>query len=262
MTEQILREMLCENTGVALCDSGGTPKYDENGKYIGTEHGYGRHFEINQGVDFDKNEHSLSFTSSEPDVTLDVYKWLSERVEYDEEMNGLFEEFCKEEDSDESWLSLMVGFPEYLEDRGMDVRGFYRDRNIPAPVNTYNSSCLLSQVLQYVYFSIDDTEYVVLQIHNGADVRGGYTRPRVFSLTSEISIFDNAKANIVCEDDSDHSWFTDDAYTWYSDNGEKKLGEYDFHVMEKGESPKEGYICIRDGQGHCPICGGKLKLRV
>lgn len=70
----------------------------------------------------------------------------------------------------------------------------------PFTINTYNGEDLLSQVLQYTLFSGDAGEFVALQIHNGADVRGGYTKPHIFTFghLSEYDITDNAKASIHC----------------------------------------------------------------
>jgi hypothetical protein len=56
---------------------------------------------------------------------------------------------------------------------------------------------------------------VALQIHGGCDVRGGYTKPRIFSLTDEYSIMRNADGCIQCTDNYNHEWSTDDAYNWY-----------------------------------------------
>ena len=46
--------------------------------------------------------------------------------------------------------------------------------------NTYNGDSDLSQVLQGSYLEINDEEYIMLQIHGGCDVRGGYTNARLF----------------------------------------------------------------------------------
>jgi hypothetical protein len=128
-----------------------------------------------------------------------------------------------------------------------DIGGIYGEGS-PMTVNTYNGEDLLSQTLQYHYFTIGETDrggrgsyeqYVVLQVHGGADVRGGYTRPRVFSVDIDDgqSIFDNAKAGVYCtgkgpfepdpnqlaipgadvstDTSRDHNWSTDDGCNYY-----------------------------------------------
>lgn len=52
----------------------------------------------------------------------------------------------------------------------------------PFTANTYNDDMhTLSQVLQGVNLGGPYAEYVAMQVHQGADVRGGYTGPRVYS---------------------------------------------------------------------------------
>jgi hypothetical protein len=61
---------------------------------------------------------------------------------------------------------------------------------IEAPCNTYNSGNLLSQDLLYkpVQFEADPGEYyVLLQLHNGCDARGGYTDAKLFKFAEHYS---------------------------------------------------------------------------
>ena len=52
-----------------------------------------------------------------------------------------------------------------------------------ASFNTYNYASALSQVLQGTYVSINGKDYILLQIHGGCDVRGGYTDAKLFRLS-------------------------------------------------------------------------------
>jgi hypothetical protein len=45
--------------------------------------------------------------------------------------------------------------------------------------NTYNGECDLDQTLQFNTLGIGGQEYILLQIHCGCDIRGGYTSPIV-----------------------------------------------------------------------------------
>ena len=50
-------------------------------------------------------------------------------------------------------------------------------------INTYNDDCILSQTLQIIYSDSifeSDNQIIALSIHNGADVRGGYTDFKIF----------------------------------------------------------------------------------
>ena len=53
--------------------------------------------------------------------------------------------------------------------------------------NSYNWNANFSQVIQYTMMKHIDTDedYVLLQIHGGCDVRGGYTDAKLFKLKCE-----------------------------------------------------------------------------
>lgn len=55
-------------------------------------------------------------------------------------------------------------------------------------INTYNGEQFVSQTLQFMCFTDGLNDYVLLQIHGGCDVRGGYTAPRVFEI-NDIDYF-------------------------------------------------------------------------
>jgi hypothetical protein len=60
------------------------------------------------------------------------------------------------------------------------------DMNLVHCTNTYNGESSLSQVLQVI--GVGDTydcDVIALSIHNGADVRGGYTDYKLFRINCE-----------------------------------------------------------------------------
>lgn len=76
------------------------------------------------------------------------------------------------------------------------------------PTYTYNEQNLLSQDIQFTAFEIDYNEYVILQVHGGADARGGLTAPQVFesnSSCSEWRILDYGRATVYCTDEGKHT---------------------------------------------------------
>ncbi len=91
--------------------------------------------------------------------------------------------------------------------RWVDARecgGIYNDGE-PFTHNTYNGEDLLSQTLQFIYWTDEDGAHVLLQIHGGADVRGGYTDARVFDVGGPMGddgteIFDNARASVYVDE--------------------------------------------------------------
>jgi hypothetical protein len=77
----------------------------------------------------------------------------------------------------------------------------YGELTEPRSWNTYNGEDALAQVLQGVTYADEDAVYVLLQIHGGCDVRGGYTRPRVFRVDVDMPSFfpyDNAEYTVHC----------------------------------------------------------------
>lgn len=280
-TSEVLIGMLKENTGSHFLDSGGT-----NGK-----HGYGRNHERNQGRDFESEKATgLSFKYSDIEITHNVYQWLLDRLEYSPEADAIFKEFAKlEENEDKYWPQIMDEFAAHLAEKQDSGKpsGLYADER-PFSCNTYNGEDLLSQTLQYSYFSTGQGNYVVLQIHGGCDVRGGYTDPVVFEETEEHAMFDNARATIYCTAQDPHGWSTDDAYHWYdaSYNMVPSTDLQDFEVVkiedlegdfirqeykngamfEGKETTKVKYshrgVLVVDTEndiGYCPICGAELE---
>lgn len=266
-TAKVLQEMLTENTGRHFLDSGDY---------------YGRNWERNQGRDFESAPlGSLEIRPWKEDraditVTLNVYHWLKERVTYNGAMNKLFQQFAKRKENEkEAWLPLMEMFvQEYLPSLGVKVAGLYGEGDAFTN-NTYNGEDALSQVLQYVYFTVEDKtrnlngNFVLLQIHGGADVRGGYTMPRAFEV--EESIFDNARYSVSCEgkDGEHHTWDCDGGSSLdYVDGRDDETDAYyrlnETPTYEAGNDAgvtewRKGIVWIdEDGTAHCPACGSKL----
>ena len=207
-TKDVLQRMLKENTGVALMDSGGE---------------YGRNWQRNQDIDFDSEPQS---TFDEYGVTLNVYHWLIERVQLEitqesERLNRMLHAYAPNPQ--------LQDYEDFLNTVG--AKGLYGDGE-PMLINTCNDECLLSQTLQFALFYVNESPYVALQIHGGADVRGGYTDAYIFALDSysETSILCYADATLTLKDGSE--WCTDDGYNWYNDNTNEQL-QYD-DLYKKG----------------------------
>ena len=174
--------LLLENTGTHFLDSGSA---------------YGRHWQKNQGK-------TIQDFINEPAVGFDlmVYKeidgeWKRARLENFEEieysisvfhyltsgalaLDHICQEFnarpAKDWDFEKAYgVSKRSG--EWLLSIGADFG---------ASFNTYNYESSLSQVLQGTYVTIVDLHYVLLQVHGGCDVRGGYTDAKLFAL-SEVT---------------------------------------------------------------------------
>ena len=244
-TEDVLAEMLTENTGRHMLDSGGA---------------YGRAWERNKDRDIEsfKSEPEsvlearvYSYGDSEPSaelgVTHSVFHFLSQCLEYDAKLDRKFDRFCdRPENKDSGYLELMQEFPAYAFP-GESVGGIYGDSSGPVTVNTYNGEDLLSQAIQYCYWEIDGEGYALLQIHGGCDVRGGYTRPRAFRADIEgdsgVGIMDNERFGIYC-DHCSAIWSNDSSGEW---NG----ADYASHIVPDVFSMKALEGNAADALTHC-----------
>jgi hypothetical protein len=196
-----------ENTGRSILDSGDA---------------YGRGFERKAGVPAEVFEQAPPVRVDEYGVTLDAVHWLADRVEYHPEGDAFFREWVDKDDEGQSlrrpWMESMerfvqwvfTGSPEDTDEGERTMR--LLDGDSYWSYNTYNGESLLSETLQWVAFKVPDdfeethgTEghwdgedwvdattpgdliegewYLLLQTHNGCDVRGGYSGARLYSLT-------------------------------------------------------------------------------
>lgn len=181
-TDVALAEMLTENTGTHMLDSGGA---------------YGRNWERNAGGTAEGFYNAPDVIVSEYDgkfegVTLDLFHWLRERVDIDQDGTDDFNLFAETEaQASEGWMQVCEAYVDHLRDKGHEVAGFWGEGD-PDWVNTYNGEDALSQVIQYMTLEIDDEPKALIQIHGGCDVRGGYTAPRMFDTDQDQALYDNA----------------------------------------------------------------------
>lgn len=164
--QKLIIKMLKENTGRHMLDSGGA---------------YGRNFERNEKLNFlDTPKFIENHYSNSINVSFNVFWYLSDHLTVTPEskkLNTKFKRYMKKNE-DMYAPELMETFVSELMETS-DTEMLTNNT-----VNTYNYDNLLSQVLQYVVFrNENDTTFILLQIHGGCDVRGGYTDPQVFELT-------------------------------------------------------------------------------
>lgn len=159
-TQEVLAEMLTENTGRHMLDSGGA---------------YGRNWERNQGLtveDFINSAPAILTQYSGP--VFNVFHYLDSNLEYSEKVDKVFQEFMEApERKEETYFHCVY---EWCEDRPHDWHSSFL---------TYNGEHCLSQEFQADCFEWDGDAYCCLSIHGGCDVRGGYTKPRVFRILSD-----------------------------------------------------------------------------
>lgn len=164
--KELIYNMLTENTGSHMLDSGGA---------------YGRNWERNQvkTIEDFENEPEEVYTYAkrwnELSRIVSVYHYLSQ-LEIDSVCEAYNSMPCDNWDaegvygvSSEQWDWLNHHFAEV---------------NVVHTFNTYNGLSDLSQILQGSWLKLDGDQYVLLQIHGGCDARGGYTSAKLF-LTHE-----------------------------------------------------------------------------
>lgn len=168
--ENQILEMLRENTGTHFLDSGGKD---------------GRMWQKNQTKIFQKEPRvSYEIYNGEIVHSVSLFHYLNEILEEDYfsyEVNKFIQELA-EESSEYHYINSLdeeieMAFPQ-IEYKG-------------EVINTYNGEENISQTILFRPFLNTETDevYVLLQIHNGADVRGGYTLTRCFKLEGYLTGF-------------------------------------------------------------------------
>lgn len=171
--QKLIYSMLTENTGGHFLDSGDA---------------YGRHWERNQkkSINDFMNEDAVIYyidtESKHPYIerTVSVFHYLS-NLELDE----ICDKFNKANSDTKDWDGELYGVSAkgegVLKNYGIEV-----DRQW----NTYNGDSDLSQTLQGANLKIfvdgQFEDYILVQVHNGCDVRGGYTDAKLFKMNDDF----------------------------------------------------------------------------
>lgn len=240
-TARVVGEQLKENTGSHFLDSGGF---------------YGRYWQFNQGRKFRKEPQTvLKFDVDRGGIAIrhNLYHWLVARLDF---APGLQEMYEKSRDQRNTHIVNMEDFAVSLVE-SYGATGLYGE-GLPDSVNTYNRMDLLTQVIQYAYFTVEGCFYVLLQVHGGCDVRGGYTPPKAYRVKEDgYPMFQNSEATVRCE--AGHYWWTDDAHNLYfrGCSAEKHLEAYDLSG-DKRDRGKSRIFVDTSGRGFCPLCGSRL----
>lgn len=203
-TKDVIKSMLTENTGRALCDSGGA---------------YGRNWERNQGKDFESSpavsvEFGVYGGDLEISATLSLFHWMDSKLEFDAEMQARLDAFTEERSESESWFSIVEDFAQQ-EQEAFSEQGYSDCKEFPRVTNTYNDPdhWHLSQVIQFTELSEDDgyeATHLIIMVHGGCDARGGYTAPKCFRIkgVSEYDWYSSAHLGTVHV----NGWYWD--YSW------------------------------------------------
>lgn len=107
-------------------------------------------------------------------VNKNIYKVLQKFLDIDKQslsFQVLLDEMIKESDEPEGYV--MEQFAERYDEGNNELR----------ITNTYNSDNFISSDIEYITFETGDkTSYIIIRVHNGTDIRSGYSVPKVFCL--------------------------------------------------------------------------------
>ena len=168
-TKELIFSMLTENTGQHMCDSGG-----DNG----------RMWQRNANKclqDFEEEPEELyQYDPKYNEIyrTVSVFHFLTNDLEVDDicfrfnEINTNPKDWDADTNTNVSIYGVSVEAWQYLTE--------LNEVEVSRSWNTYNGESDLSQTLQGANLTINEDYYVLIQIHGGADVRGGYTDAKLF----------------------------------------------------------------------------------
>jgi len=186
--ENLIYKMLTTNTGIHMCDSGG-----ENGRLWQrnqkkTIDDFRRDDEASIEISLYKDNEAYAIGH------VSLFHYLVKSLSLDD----LCDKFNRKKVTD--WDGEFYGTSE--SGAAWIRENFTTDSE---SWNSYNWDCPLSQTVQGINLIHNDTDenYVLLQIHNGADVRGGYTDAKLFKLDNEaFMIIDLYADNFALSDNS------------------------------------------------------------
>jgi len=166
---ELVYNMLTENTGTHFLDSGGTN---------------GRMWQRNANKclqDFeDEQPESYQYAADSNEIfrTVSVYHFLTNDLQIDNicfefnELNTEPKDWEADTNTNVSIYGVSLAAWNYLTE--------FNEVEVQRSWNTYNGDSDLSQILQGANLTINDEHYVLIQIHGGADARGGYTDAKLF----------------------------------------------------------------------------------
>jgi len=128
-----------------------------------------------------------TLTSKDVLATVNVFHHLAESLDVDTLCETFNQLPCKDWGSEKAY-GISLEQEQWLEDNGVVLGDTW---------NSYNGESNLSQTLQGCNVNLEGDEsnfeypkYILLQLHQGADVRGGYTDAKLFKVTADSGYLD------------------------------------------------------------------------
>jgi hypothetical protein len=125
----------------------------------------------------DEQSYEFDFKYNEIYRTVSVFHYLTNNLEIDD----ICEQFNKLQNENDNWDAKgdFYGFYGVSLEAGNFLNSL-EDVEIQRSWNTCNGDSDLSQILQGTTLKINGEYYFIIQIHGGADARGGYTHAKMF----------------------------------------------------------------------------------
>ena len=153
-----IAKILKENTGTHFLDSG----FDN-----------GRNWQRNQKKNFLETPRVI-IDKNFGDYSINLFWYLDSVLEITEQ-SEIFNNKLKNARKKGDDLHWVQDCEEYLSE-------FFELENVKELQNTYNWQNDFSQDMLFIEFEYQWDKYVLLQVHGGADIRGGYTDTQVFKI--------------------------------------------------------------------------------
>jgi len=246
--EQTIAAMLTENTGKHFLDSGGA---------------YGRAWQRNIGKTVEDFRAMPSATAeiyvreyggetiAEVLPCVNVFHLLTGGALELDDLCSEFNAMPVDDWKSDDFYGVSMAGAEWLEMRGFTQSG--------QSFNTYNWGANHSQVLQGAELTREseygEEKYLLLQIHGGADVRGGYTDAKLFKLDDDAEYY-----NALTEDCGFSAELTGiDTETKDMFNGTRR--DNYMHITWHGEWINEDGGCADDSEllAFATACGASLE---
>lgn len=235
--KKIIDELLKEEIGKHMCDSGGAYGYiyernREKGYLTGMT-------PVEEYTDEDCKERTL-------EVVIPVYDFLTYNLEKDSETVKLEKTLMYLLKEYEINPYHIFEVQDFLQTHAKILLGITPTGLRPLEyVNTYNAEEYLSQTLLYCPFRYNGDNYIILEVHNGCDVRSGYTKPQVFKVKDlEYFIMGQSDRRTECSC----------GLNSYRISGYDYIEESDGWVIDKGLVYDRTFVDYK-GNVYCNDCG-------
>jgi hypothetical protein len=172
MIDNLVYKMLVESTGTHFLDSGGDDNrhWQRNAKKSIEDFKNSPQVEYEVWNNSDDNLAKLDDIS----VTIPIFQYLTNVFELDYVANEFNSKFDVMSDFESDWNFISEDAQEWLVANGFEL--------VEDKQNTYNFDNYFSQDMLFTHLKYNDDDYYLISIHNGADVRGGYTDAKLFKL--------------------------------------------------------------------------------